>query len=54
MYIDVYNHTQHTPLQLFINWQLVLSSSRCHHQIITQDIYAWPDDRYLGLKLDAS
>jgi hypothetical protein len=36
MYVDVYIHTQHTPLRLFINWQLVLSMGY-HHQAITQE-----------------
>ena len=54
MYPDVYSHIQHTPLRLFINWQLVLSLNMCHHQVIIQDIYAWSDDKYLGLTLGAS
>jgi hypothetical protein len=36
MYTDVYIHTQHTSLCLFINWQLVLSMGH-HHQAIRQE-----------------
>jgi len=26
----------------------------CHHQVSIQDTHAWPDDKYLGLKLGVS
>lgn len=37
MSVDVYNHTQHTLVLLFINWQLVSTSSMGHHQANIQE-----------------
>jgi hypothetical protein len=35
--MNIYSYTQHTLLQLFINWQLVLTPNMGHHQAFVRE-----------------
>jgi len=37
IYEDIFSHTQLTLLRVIINWQLLPSSSICHHPAVVQE-----------------